>query len=108
MTAPEPQVGPETARDYVAGLVADAERARQAREAEAELGHDYEGPEAQPGTPEHDKTLAEYLEWTNSPNVAHEADVASDYPLPWEVAAQAQRAEREAEAVAEPSLELDL
>jgi len=64
MTAPEPQVGPETAREYVAGLVAEAERTRQAREAEADLGHDYEGREAQPGTPEHDKTLAEYLEWT--------------------------------------------
>ena len=74
MTTPEPQVGPETAREYVAELVEDAERARQAREAEAELGHDYEGRECQPGTPEHDQALAEYREWTNSPYVEAEAD----------------------------------
>jgi hypothetical protein len=60
MTAPEPQAGPETAREYVAELVEDAERARQAREAETALGHDYEGREAQVGTPEYEAMSAEY------------------------------------------------
>ncbi len=82
----EPDVyGPETARDYVATLVADAERAREAREAEADLGHDYEGREAQPGTPEYEATYAEYLQWA-----------ATDAPEP------------EARAEAELELELEL
>lgn len=63
MTAPQPQVGAETAREYVAELVADAERARQAREREADLGHDYEGREVTPGTPEYDQMIAEYGQW---------------------------------------------
>jgi len=52
--------------------------ARAGSDPEAGLGHDYEGREAQPGTPEHDKTLAEYLEWTNSPYVEVELELELD------------------------------
>jgi hypothetical protein len=94
---PEPEAGPETVRDYVADLVADAERARLAREAEAELGHDYKGREAQPGTPEHDKVLEEYLEWTNSVQTPAEYRAELDAALAAEQAEEI-RADREAHA----------
>lgn len=70
----------EAERDEIA---AGIERDRQARQREADLGHDYEGRECQPGTPEHEATYAEYLEWA-----------ATDAPEP--------------EARAEAELELEL
>lgn len=75
--------GPETARNYVAELAQDAERARQAREAEAALGHDYEGRECQPGTPEHEATYAEYLQWaaTDSPEPEAQRDAELELEL---------------------------
>ena len=35
-----------------------------AAEAEADLGHDYDGPELHPGTPEYEAEYAEYLAWS--------------------------------------------
>ena len=46
-----------------AAIAAEVEQDRLAREAEAALGHDYDGPELQSGTPEFEKGLAEYREW---------------------------------------------
>ena len=61
MTAPEPApIGPETARHYVDRLL-DAALAREAAVAEADLGHDYDGPELHPGTPEYAAGYAGYL-----------------------------------------------
>jgi hypothetical protein len=63
---PEPQAGldasdPNSEVEAAADSIrADMERDRLAREAEAELGHDYEGREAQVGTPEYDRMTAEY------------------------------------------------
>lgn len=83
MTAPEPQVRPETAREYVAELAADAERARLAREAEADLGHDYDGPELRSGTPEYEAEYAEYQAWVAQPESGHQ-------PVPYTLTPEAE------------------
>ena len=44
-------------------VAAEMEQDRLAREAEADLGHDYDGPELQSGTAEYAKSYAEYLDW---------------------------------------------
>ena len=60
LDAPDPNPEVEAAADSIR---ADMERDRLAREAEAGLGHDYDGPELRSGTPEYEALYAEYQAW---------------------------------------------
>ena len=60
LNAPDPNPEVEAAADSIR---ADMERDRLAREAEAGLGHDYDGPELRSGTPEYEALYAEYQAW---------------------------------------------
>jgi hypothetical protein len=70
MTTPEPQAGldapdpnPEVEAAVADSIRTDMERDGLAREAEADLGHDYDGPELRSGTPEYEALYAEYQAW---------------------------------------------
>jgi hypothetical protein len=41
---------------------------------EAGLGHEYDGPELRPGTPEYEAEYAEYQAWVSEPEPELEAD----------------------------------
>ena len=43
-------------------------------EAEADLGHYYDGPELHPGTPEYEAEYAEYQAWAGQPDPEPEAE----------------------------------
>jgi hypothetical protein len=71
-----------------------------AAEPEADLGHDYDGPELHPGTPEYEAEYAEYLAWSGQ--AGPEAE-----PVPYTLTPQAEAAldASEPEVEAEPEIE---